>query len=242
MLARLVDIGPAMKSAIITASLLFALAGTASAQPGTTPAAPPSDIEEEPQGQKPSPAPSPWRSLDAEDDPDQEPQPSGELRSGGAAFLLSLGGTTLSWGLLVAGAGEHFGGTNWVGLAGVVLAPSFGNWYAERYFTRGLGVRLVSVAAIVGGFAIAGGSLDLGGGGWNDHGNTPEKTPSEKSAEDLGGMLALVGAIGFVVGTSDDIASAPSNMRDRNRKLSHELGLVPVVTQHQAGLALGGRF
>jgi len=229
-----------MKSAIITASLLLALTGRASAQPGTTPAVPPSDITDEPPAQEPAPAPPMWRSLDEEDAQDPETQPRGEVRSGGAAFLLSLGGTTLSWGLMVAGAGEGFGGTNWVGLAGVVLAPSFGNWYAERYFTRGLGVRLVSVAAIVGGFAMAGGELDLGYGGWNDHGNTQEDKVTP--AEDMGGLLVLAGAIGFVVGTVDDIFSAPSNMRARNRKLGLELGLAPVVTQHSTGFALGGRF
>jgi hypothetical protein len=228
-----------MKYALITASLLLALAGRASAQPGMTPPVPPSDITAEPPGQRPSPPPAMWQQ---EPDPELAPasRSPGSQRSASLAFLLSAGGTTVSWGIMLSGADEHFGATNWAGLAGMALAPSFGSWYAGEYFTRGLGVRLGSLAAIVAGVAMAGDSLDFGYSGWNDHGSPREDESS--STEEMGGLLVVAGALGFVIGTVDDIISAPLNVQKRNREQAYEIGLAPVVTRHSTGFALGGRF
>jgi hypothetical protein len=228
-----------MKYAVIAVSLLLALAGRASAQPGMTPAVPAEDVADEPPGWGPPP-PAPAPVMGQVPDPELAPVPvrvRGSWRSGSMAFLLSLGGTAVSWGVMLNGADQHFGATNWVGLAGMTLAPSFGSWYADRYFTRGLGLRVGSLAAIVVGAALAGDSLGFDYG--YDHGETQEEV---SSSEDMGGVLVLVGVLGFVIGTIDDIVSAPVNVRERNRELGYGLALAPVVTQHSTGFALGGRF
>jgi hypothetical protein len=123
-LARRVEVRSVMRSAIIVALLVVAIAGTASAQPGVT-------------------APSA-----AAASPTQAP---GEERSETTALLLSLGGTAASWTALVAGfeMEQHgqgsAGGVTAVGGLGTLLAPSFGHWYAGAVGGRGLGLRLAGL-------------------------------------------------------------------------------------------------
>lgn len=110
-----------MKLALVTGSILLALAGRAVAQPSMTPPVPVS-----------APAPA----------------PVGEAASEDLALTLSLGGTIASWAALIGSAyledrsssGE--GALGLVGGLGILFAPSFGHWYAGDIFTRGLGLRL----------------------------------------------------------------------------------------------------
>ena len=121
----------AMRSALIAAWLVLAMAGTAAAQPGMTV---PSSLPPPPTRQQ------------------------GEELSESTAVWLSLGGTAASW-TLVAVASEMGGSSNagrigTIGALGTLFAPSFGHWYARSFLTRGLGLRVAGVAATFFGLSI----------------------------------------------------------------------------------------
>jgi hypothetical protein len=116
----------AMRSALIAACLVLAMAGTAAAQPGmTVPSASP-------------PPPTPQQ---------------GEELSESTAVWLSLGGTAASWTLLAVaskmdqGGSSNAGRIGTIGALGTLFAPSFGHWYARSFLTRGLGLRVAGAAA-----------------------------------------------------------------------------------------------
>ena len=237
-LAHLVDTGATVKYAAIAASLLLALPGSASAQPGAAPVVPPSDVADDPPGQPPTPAPAPapvmWQAPDSEVTPmAPPPRPHGSWRSGSIALLLSISGTAISWGAM-AGAADLPTPIGVLGVVGSAVAPSFGNWYAGKFFTRGLVVRLGGMAAFAAGISL----LEPIDFGW-DHNESPE---ADSSNENVGGLLLVAGLLGFVIGTIDDIASGPGYVQKRNREHGYVFGLAPVVTQHSTGFALGGRF
>ena len=152
----------------------------------------------------------------------QEPRPApveGKSLSETAALTLSLGGTAVSWALLVSGVrnSEDLGA---VGLIGTFLAPSIGHWYRGAWVTRGMGVRAVGVLTFAYGVlkAVQCGSCD------------------ETTELLVWGGLAL-----YVGGTIDDIVTAPLRVRQHNRRLQ-QIQLAPMVSPRTAGLALGGRF
>jgi len=208
--------GSTMKLALVTASILLALAGRASAQPGMT-----------------SPGTTP--ALDAEAPPAPALGPAGERLSEGHALALSLGGTALSWGMMIGAIyldrSEVSGLMGTAGAIGILVAPSFGHWYADAYFTRGLGLRLGGLGVILAGAVVA---------FMEDPPSFGHDDPQESSDPVVGPAIAIVGAGMFVAGTIDDIVTAPRRVRRRNQ--GPDVALAPVVTQHSAGLALGGRF
>ncbi|MGE0546516.1 MAG: hypothetical protein AB7O24_03560 [Kofleriaceae bacterium] len=117
-----------------------------------------------------------------------------------------------------------------VSTVGLLVGPSAGHWYLDRYVTRGLIVRVVGVAAGLGaGFALA----------------------SDTEGEDarfplmLGG-LAAAGA--YATGLVIDVATLPREVRRFNgRRDSIQIGIIPVVTPDHGsgrgtGLALIGSF
>ena len=120
-----------MRSAVVSAVFLVAIAGTAAAQPGVMP----------PTAAAPAP-------------------PPGEQLSESTALALSLGGTVASWGMVVASA-EMGSGTHGrqaigtIGGFGAYLAPGFGHWYARKIFTRGLGLRLLGTGVVFAGALVA---------------------------------------------------------------------------------------
>jgi hypothetical protein len=130
-----------MRSAAIIASLVLGLAGTATAQPGLTPAA--------------SPALPPPPAM----------PPQGDALNENTALALSLGGTMASWSLILAASelsaqsrvAENLG---WIGAAGVLLGPSFGHWYARSFVTRGLGLRIAGVVTTTVAFGYLAGCED----------------------------------------------------------------------------------
>jgi len=154
-------------------------------------------------------------------------QPQGELVSERAALALSLGGTAASWSLLLAAShlsseGHASGDLAWLGFAGMVLAPSFGHWYAHSYATRGLGLRLAGL----GSFTVA---LAL----------------SVRCEDGCNGTAiegaALVGLGLFIAGTIDDIVTAPGEAQRYNQRLQ-SVAIVPVIKRDAGGLMLTGRF
>ncbi len=142
------------------------------------------------------------------------------------ALGLSLGGTAASWALLIAGAEAENGGLATIGLAGTIFAPSFGHWYAHDGLTRGLGMRLVGMAAGVVAVSIAIGDA------FDEQNNSDDTT--------AGGLL-LVGAGLYIAGTVDDIATASSAARKYNSRFQ-DITLAPTANPHGGGFALLGRF
>lgn len=113
---------------VVALLLLAAAAGAAHAQPGATPLV------------QPMPPPPPPQ-VDSADD-----------KSPAAALSLSLLGTVGSWGLVFAVAdmeesGEALGV---VGLTGIVVGPSFGQFYAGEWRSgwRQAGVRALAVGGL----------------------------------------------------------------------------------------------
>lgn len=196
-----------MKTAAVAASIILALAGSASAQPGMT---------------EPVPAPAPAA----------PPAPTGGELNEGTALALSLVGTVGSWALFIGSAymsegGDGSGVLTTVGAIGVLVGPSIGHWYAGKYVTRGLGLRALGVAAAFTGAMVALSECGLF---------------SEEPCDPTGGeTIALLGAGLFIAGTVDDIVTAPGRVRRHNERLAG-LAVAPVLTQHSAGFAIGGRF
>jgi hypothetical protein len=205
----------AVTSFVAAAAVLAAAPGSAAAQPGMTPPAPPSTAA------PPSPPPPPAVMR-------------GEPLSENVALALSLGGTAVSWGLLLGAEGlsnDHDTaevlGT--IGFVGTLVAPSFGHWYAGSYLTRGMGLRALGTLAIGAGLASFYEDVLDTWDGSDDH------------SADSAGWLILVGGGLLIGGTIDDIVTAPRKVRKRNQQM-FSVGVAPVVTPRTAGLALSGTF
>jgi hypothetical protein len=208
-----------MKSTVALVALALAMASTAAAQPGQT-----SPPHPDPQPSLAEPAPS-----QAEPSPAQ-PLPSG-ARSEGVALGLSIGGTAVSWTMIgVAAALAHPGNRTTAtvagaGVLGTVLAPSFGHWYAGKFATRGLGLRLAGAGlATLGFIGVIVACED-------------ECTPTLQEA-------LLIGGVGLAIaGTIDDIVTVPRDVQRHNQRL-YDTSIVPVVHHdtRSVGLAITGRF
>jgi hypothetical protein len=172
-----------------------------------------------------NPTPVPPTSAPPTPEQPQAPLSLDEPRSENLALTLSLGGTLVSWGLLIA-AGPPTDNSAiallTAGGVGVALAPSFGHWYAGKYFPRGMWFRLAGPLVLTAGVALAVSNYDSGSG------------------VTLGVLTSLTGVGLFLYGTIDDIVTARSRVRQWNR--GHGFAIAPVVTSNAAGLTLGGRF
>jgi len=226
-----------MKLAIISASILLALAGRASAQPGMTP--PASDLDPVPPPTRVPPPPAADR--ESAPAPTRAMAPStGARLDPSVAMGLSLGGTAVSWGLLVGSIYVARSGSSMAGLMGTagaigtVFAPSLGHWYADAYFSRGLGLRLGGMAVVLAGAIVAFAEDPI------TYGHDDPQTESNDPV--IGPAIAIVGVGMFVAGTIDDIVTAPRRVRRLNREREVGVSLAPMVTHQSAGLALGGRF
>lgn len=146
--------------------------------------------------------------------------------------LLSLGGTAVGWGLLVASAHMRTSDATTAmaltGAVGTLVGPSLGHWYARSFWSRGLGIRLASLATASVGFAMFARHTF-------DH--------KESGGDDLGFFLFVAGGFGYVTGSFYDISMA-SAAADHYNARNHQLSVLPVVNPatRSYGLALGGRF
>jgi hypothetical protein len=180
--------------------------------PAVPPAPPPPPATFGPPSQYEAPPPAPPR-----------PQPAlGDQLSESTAVSLSLGGTLVSYLVVVGGAASGSGELATVGVLGTLLAPSFGHWYRGAPFTRGMGLRALGAVGLFVGFVRAIGCED-------------------SDCSGSGEYLAIGGAVLYLGGTLDDIVTSSTEVRKHNRR-AEALGLAPIVTKHGAGLALGGRF
>ena len=117
------------------------------------------------------------------------------------------------------------------GIAGLVLGPSFGQWYAGRGFTPGLGMRIGGAAAMAVGAWLAIVAADSEG-------------PTSASGP-IGVGAFIGGAVLFVAGTVHDIATAKRSARRYNENHA-AVRLVPTLLTPPSGpvmgLGLGGSF
>jgi hypothetical protein len=162
---------------------------------------------------------------------------STEPNSPDFALALSAGGTLVSLGLLVGGWHdlEHttvgpklWATTSAIGLESTLITPSLGQWYAGKFMTTGLALRLAGIAA--GGLA----ALNI---------CSSENCHSDRSAVLLLGGL---GVLTYAVGVGWDIATVRTTTKEGNAR-RHAPVITPSVlttpSGHAAyGLGLGGRF
>jgi hypothetical protein len=199
-----------MTAAVAIASTVLLLAGTAAAQPVVTPP-----------GLTPAlPAAAP-------------PPRQGDEVSESTALAIAVGGTVASYGMVLLGAGPVRGDAGRtliaIGVAGTLIAPSAGRWYARSAGWRGLGLRLAGAGAV----ALAGAAAVSECGLFRSDPCTPV----------VGLVLGIAGAGLWVGGTIDDIVMAPRDARRHNERL-RQVTLVPLVRpdDHGLGLAVAARF
>jgi hypothetical protein len=146
------------------------------------------------------------------------------------ALGLSLGVTAAGVGTLVFASQTQNDSLGAVGMAATFFGPSTGHWYAHQYLTRGLGVRGLGAVTAFGGLVAALEACPI----FAEEGQCHDTT--------VGETLMLVGAGAYVVGTIDDIVTAPGAAYRANRALIQDVAIVPTLTPHQAGFAVSGRF
>jgi len=146
------------------------------------------------------------------------------------ALELSLGGTAASAGLVAIGAGAHNDGMILAGLLTSLVTPSFGEWYAGKPVTLGMGLRVASTLVFVAGASEAFKCIDS------------DNCQNNNAAA---GAMLLGGLIGYAGGTIYDIAAAPSAAREFNR--AHQIHVVPTYMRTPSGdaamgMGIGGTF
>jgi hypothetical protein len=109
----------------------------------------------------------------------------------------------------------------YLGLAAATVGPSLGQWYAGRWFTAGLGIRLASTALVVT-------ALEL-----------DRRCHAGCGKEGTYATLAYVGIGGLVVGAVHDIVTAPGAAREYNQKHALTLSLGPTLLRSPGGPAYG---
>ena len=157
------------------------------------------------------------------------------------AYAISGIGTGAST-LLVVGAfafpphsGDIYYPMLWSGLATGVLTPSGGNFYAARYLTIGMGIRVAA-----GGLAVYVASTQR-----QEHQCPDSSTPKTcKEITNTGITLLGIAGLVFVGGAAYDFKTLPEDIDAYNAKHAFRWG--PMVTPSPSGqgalLGIGGEF
>jgi hypothetical protein len=162
-----------------------------------------------------------------------------DAKSPGVGLALSAGGTAASIGLIAGGlamasagrVGNPGLGVATVGFIGTLVTPSFGEWYAGKYLTAGLGLRLLgTTVAAIGVSKLAICFDDCGGEHINNSG---------------AGTAIALGLVTYAAGIVVDVATAPSTVRESNAR-RHAVIKPSILTSPSGGaaygLGLGGNF
>ncbi|HEY6177724.1 MAG TPA: hypothetical protein VIX73_24875 [Kofleriaceae bacterium] len=138
--------------------------------------------------------------------------------------MLSLCGSLAAWGTLVIGAQFDHGSNSAVpiGAIATLLAPSLGQWYAGETLSRGFRTRLIGAGVMV---AVAIPAISC----------VDECSPSR-----LLEAAFYTGLGVYIVGTLDDIVSAPNAARDAQSQRS--VALAPMIRRGGSGLVLTAQF
>lgn len=161
---------------------------------------------------------------------------SDDPKSPGVGLALSAGGTAASIGLIVGGlaislrpAGNPGTGVATIGVLSTLVTPSLGEWYAGKYLTAGLGLRLLGTAVAAFGVSTVKICFDCG----------------EHIDNSGAGTVIVLGVAAYAAGIIWDVASAPSTVTESNAR--RHLVITPsIVTSPSGGMAyglgLGGSF
>lgn len=154
---------------------------------------------------------------------DTPPRAATPKKKVSSAFLLTLAATSGPLAISAIG-GETCGreacaaSFGMIGLAGMILGPSAGHWYAGDGVTTGLVLRAGAATAVT--------FLAL-------------RDPYlESPVLTIGGLIAAVGV--WETGVIWDLVTLPRAVRRHNRAI--DLVVMPVVTDRSTGLALSGSW
>lgn len=150
--------------------------------------------------------------------------------SPGVGLALSAGGATASIGLVAFGL-MNTTSNGWrpnfklatVGLASSLITPSFGEWYAGKYWTAGLKLRLAGVAVATVGLS----QLTI----CFEACSHPDNSAAA--------VLIGFGLVTYTAGIAWDIATAPSTVREKNALRHHPVITPSILTTPSGGTAYG---
>lgn len=151
------------------------------------------------------------------------------------ALALSLGGTTASVALILAGATSDTPVLTTAGVLSGFFTPAMGEWYSGKYLTAGMGIRAVSSLVFVAGAAESFKCFSLA------------EDPAPCSSRSTGDILMIGGLAGFAGGAIYDIATAKGAARSYNERHGLQLSIAPTPVrgpsgQSTMGLGIGGTF
>lgn len=156
------------------------------------------------------------------------------------AYAISGIGTGVSAALIVGAFGlpQHSGDIwmpmLWTGLATGVVTPSGGNWYAGKWLTVGMGIRVAA-----GGFAAYAASHYR-----QDHRCETGNATTCKEISNTGITLIGIAGLAFVGGAAYDFKTLQDDVDEYNAK--HRFNWAPVLTPSPTGngalLGIGGSF
>jgi hypothetical protein len=160
-------------------------------------------------------------------DPDEDKSPD-------VGLALSAGGAAASIGLVAYGLTAPRGGdlaATAVGLASGLITPSFGEWYAGKRWTAGLGLRFAGMAVAVFGASQVTICIDR---------------CSSKPDNSFGTVAIGIGLVTYTAGIVWDVATAPSTVREQNA-LRHRPVITPSILKTPSGapaygIGVGGNF
>ena len=148
-------------------------------------------------------------------------------RSPGIALGLSAG-TTVAGALLTLSALDGWEGKKGLvglGSALVVLGPTLGNIYAGDVWNTGLKLRVASVGAALVGVGVVGAA------------DCFMSNCASTGIATIGGAVVVASVVTFGVGTVLEIRNAPLAARRQSAPV-----VMPLVTEHGAGISLAGSF
>ena len=160
--------------------------------------------------------------------------PAAAEKSRKKALMLAGVGTGVSSALVLSSflikAGEVpvFAPTFYAGLGSSVITPSLGQWYAGKWLTIGMAVRVA--AAGMAAFAVS------------QRRNDPcfvDPTAICPTFTGTGFTVLSLAAIAYVGGVAYDVIDTPNAVEQHNR--THAM-LVPAATDRSVGLAVVGRW
>ncbi len=156
------------------------------------------------------------------------------------AYALSGVGTGVSAGLIVGAfllpphSGDIYLPMLYTGLATSVITPSLGNWYADRWLTVGMGIRLVSGGLATFVAATQRDEVQCGGA-------TPVFC---RRLSNTGVTLLGIAGIVYIGGAAYDFKTLRDDMDQYNAR--HRFQWAPVITPSPTGtgalLGIGGTF
>ncbi len=146
-----------------------------------------------------------------------------------AALGLSVGATVAGVGVMALGAYQSNDALSGIGALTTFVGPSVGHLYTHELLTRGLAIRTAGFAAAATGVLYGLSSCPLFA---DDPCDMPVVAPT----------LMVLGVAAYLVGTADDIITAPMRAARLNRAARAQVTLAPTVTRDHAGLAVAGTF